>query len=127
MVRSFGAGDDEVVEVTEGLRLAVRCSLSGSRGGRDLADPDERVLVREAVVERAHVDDDVVDRREVRQRLDADVVAVLGETADARKLLAPVHAHAARAARGVQQEWRRADTHGAGYFPAARRGPRTPS
>ena len=60
------------------------------------------MLVGEAVVERAHVDDDIRERREVRERLDADVVAVLGEAADARKLLAPVDAHAAGAAGGVQ-------------------------
>ena len=74
----------------------------GARGGRHLAHTDERMLVGEAVVERAHVDDDIRERREVRQRLDADVIAVLGEAADARKLLAPVDAHTAGAAGGVQ-------------------------
>ena len=74
----------------------------GPRGGGHLADTDERTLVGEAVVERAHVDDDVRERREVRERLDADVIAVLGEAADARELLAPVHSHTAGAAGGVQ-------------------------
>ena len=60
------------------------------------------MLVGEAVVERAHVDDDIRERREVRERLDADVVAVLGEAADARKLLPPIDAHTAGAAGGVQ-------------------------
>ena len=74
----------------------------GPRGGRHLAHTDERMLVGEAVVERAHVDDDIRERREVRQRLDADVVAVLGEAADARELLAPVHSHTTGAAGGMQ-------------------------
>ena len=77
-------------------------STSGRAAAGTSLDADERTLVGEAVVERAHVDDDVRERREVRERLDADVVAVLGEAADARELLAPVHSHAAGAARGVQ-------------------------
>jgi hypothetical protein len=61
----------------------------GPRGGRHLARTYERMLVGEAVIERAHIDDDIRKRREVRQRLDADVIAVLGEIADARKLARP--------------------------------------
>ena len=71
-------------------------------GGRHLAHAYERMLVGEAVIERAHVDDDIRERREVRHRLDADVIAVLGETADARKLLSPIHSHTTGAAGGMQ-------------------------
>jgi hypothetical protein len=60
------------------------------------------MLAGEAVIERAHVGDDVRERREVRQGLHAEVIAVLGETAHARELLLPVDAHSTGAAGGMQ-------------------------
>ena len=82
-------------------RTNASCSAGGCAVGSDLADADDRVLVGEALVERAHVDDDVGARRQVGERLDADLTLVVGERAHAGQLLAAVDAHAAGAARGV--------------------------
>ena len=74
----------------------------GPRIRRHLAHTEEGWPVAEAVIERAHVDDGIHQRRHVVERFDADLAAVLGEAADARKLLSPVDPHAAGAAGGVQ-------------------------
>ena len=97
-----GQADTQSAHSMQSSRRTNGMVVIGPRGGRHLAHTYERMLVGEAVIERAHVDDDIRERREVRQRLDADVIAVLGETADARKLLSPVDSHAAGAAGGMQ-------------------------
>ena len=68
--------------------------------GHPLAQPQQRVLWREALDEGPHVDDDVGEHRDVGERLDRHGVG--RHRRHAREALAPVHAHAARAARGVE-------------------------
>jgi hypothetical protein len=69
---------------------------------RRLALPDDRVLVREAAEEAAHLDDQVGQDRQVGQRLDGDLRPVILDGAHACQLLASVHLHPAGAARRVQ-------------------------
>ena len=66
------------------------------------ARADDRMGVREALEEAGHLHDQVGEDREVRERLDGDLGAVVVHRARARDLLAPVHQNAAGAARGVQ-------------------------
>ena len=62
---------------------------------------DERMLLGEACVELGHVDDEVGEDGDVRDRLDRDLATEIVDGGDAHQDLTSVRADAAGPARGV--------------------------
>lgn len=67
-----------------------------------LARAEDRVFAREGPEERRHLDDEIREHRQVRDRLDRDRALEITERRRAREHLRAVHAEPARAARGVE-------------------------
>jgi hypothetical protein len=74
----------------------------GFRFGQEFARADGRVVILEASVELVHVHHEVGEDRDVRERLDRDLIREFGHRRHAGKCLAPVHQHPAGVAGGVQ-------------------------
>ena len=88
--------------VERDLVVALEMHLAVVTVGRGAARADDRVLVGEAREEAVHLDDQVGEDGQVRQRLDRNLRPVVLDRAHASERLAAVDLHAAGAARGVQ-------------------------